>query len=157
MYIRDDICVDQEHTTLSYRARLNESRTRLLCFQSLWRAHHVWAFFDKPSRTVVNTHQEMANRNKRQCRALIRRLQGTLMRLYCADRHLSVESRSLSLPAPLPSPPSPPQPPPFLNPRRACARVSTPSAPLAVVLWSVGIGSGLVGCRMDIVGACCAS
>jgi len=45
---------------------------------------------------MVNTRQEMANRNKRQCRALVRRLQGTLMRLYCADRHLSVESRSFS-------------------------------------------------------------
>lgn len=86
------MCVPSRTSFRIVRGRMN--RERVFCVSKVSGAHHIWAFFDKPSRTVVNTHQEMANRNKRQCRALIRRLQGTLMRLYCADRHLFVESRS---------------------------------------------------------------
>lgn len=115
------ICLHQEHALNC--ARLNGWWTSFVFHKS---PAHLQGFF---------THQEIANRNKRQCRALISRLQGTLMRLYCADRHLSDES--LFLPIPPPSPP-------ISN--ATCARLFSASTSVVVVLRPrVGIGSGSVG------------
>lgn len=104
----------------------------------------VFFFSISLRRTVVNTHQEMANRNKRQCRALVRRLQGTLMRLYCADRHLYAESRALASLRLNRSPP-----PTVRRARSFCGRLASARALLA--------GRVSPRCRCRRCRSCCSS
>jgi len=103
-------CVHQEHS--SNRSRLNESRTSFVFPKSPPRIYGVFSISLRERwLTLIRKWQIVTKDNALRSSG---RLQGTLMRLYCADRHLSVESRSFS-PVPPLLPPQPPPPPSLFN------------------------------------------